>query len=389
MIKVLFIQHGLGYGGATKSLLLMQKALANEFKLYTISQKVSRKTREIIDEFKKYSEFHEMAFPSIYSYSAATIKDADFNKALRFFPQQIIDFINTNNIDIVHVNSSLFSHLLKSIKDHTKAKIVVHLREMIPNDVTSINKFIISNHIEYADKIIAISNNEVKFYPRLDKVLVIPNSHEFEKTDSLLSTEPSENTITVGMCSNFVEYKGHLDFLEMIRIVNEKLCNQEVRFVLIGYPKSTIKEHIKRLIKPGFKQKFDNTVKRNRITNLKIIDFTFNIYEEVSKWDIYVRPDYTGHPWGRDVIEAMGLKKPIIATGDSQFLIENEVTGYLVPPFSPKRLAEKVEELIRNPIKRKRMGEFGYKKIKSLCDFYENGMIIKKLYNEVALKNSI
>ena len=120
-----------------------------------------------------------------------------------------------------------------------------------------------------------------------------------------------------------------------------------------------------------------------KIKNLKIIKFTFDIYKEISTWDIYVRPDYTGHPWGRDIIEAMAMKKPIVATGSSEFFVENGKTGFLAPPRNPQIMAEKVIELIENEEIRRDFGERGYKKIKKMCDIDEYGKRIKEIYEEL------
>jgi len=382
MKKILFIQHGLGYGGATKSLLLLQKQLFKEYKLYTISQPVSKKTKSIIKDFEKYSEFAELDFPSIYSYSADTISEDLFREAKLFYPKEIIEFINNHYIDIVHINSTLFSHLLKPIKEHTKAKIIVHLREMVPNQDSEISQFIVNNHTKFSDSIIAISDNEIQFYPKSQKITVIPNPHEFDITDKLEEREIN-NEIIIGMCANFLEFKGHLDFLEMASIVEKKCKMKNVKFKIIGYPKNSFKEIIKKVIKRGYKQKFDQKVRKLKIKNLEIINYTFDIYGEIFSWDIYIRPDYTGHPWGRDIIEAMAMKKPIVATGLSEFFIENGKTGFLVPPKNPQVMAEKVIELIKNEEMRKEFGERGYKKIKEKCDIDGYGKRIAEIYEEL------
>ncbi len=383
MKKVLFIQHGFGYGGATKSLLLMQKVLHEKFKIYTITLKVSNKTRAIIQDFEKYSEISEYDFPSIYSYSADTISTKGFQKNKDYYPYQIIEFINKNKIDIIHINSSLFSHFLKHLKNKTKAKIVVHVREMLPNKNTEISQFIINNHIKYADAIIAISANEIQYYPKSKKITVIPNPHEFNITDSFCKNKNSDK-IYVGMCADFLEYKGQLDFLEIASIINEKNgCKNKIKFRIIGYPRhsKSIKEIVKSVMNYGYKAKFDRKVKKLKLKNLEIIQFTLDIYKELDDIDIYIRPDYTGHPWGRDIIEAMAMKKPVIATGSSQFFIENGKTGYLVTAKKPKEMAEKVLKLIEDKNKRKEFGEKAYVKIKNMCDIETYYTKVLKVYH--------
>ena len=55
---------------------------------------------------------------------------------------------------------------------------------------------------------------------------------------------------------------------------------------------------------------------------------------------------------------------PVVATGVGGVLelVEDGVTGFLVPPKDPKALAEALRKLIENPELRRRMGEAGRKK---------------------------
>ena len=385
MKKILFIQHGFGYGGATKSLLIMQKTLFNSFKLYAITQEVSKQSKALIEDFKKYSEVVEYNFPSLYSYSADTISEKGFSVVRKFYPSEIIDFINLNKIDIVHINSTLFSHLLKPIKDKTNAKIIIHLREMLPNQNTEISQYIINNHIKYADAIIAISNNEIQYYPQSNKITVLPNPHEFHLTDSILKTNELDS-IVIGMCADFLEYKGHLNFLEMAYLVNKEINEKyPVKFKIIGYPKFKLsfKGTIKYLLNYGYKNKFNSKIKKLGLKNLEVIPFTLNINKEINDLSIYVRPDHTGHPWGRDIIEAMAMKKPIVATGSSEFFVENDKTGYLVPPKNSQAIATKIVKLIREHELRMIFGERAYTKVKDMCDVEKYGNNIKELYKKL------
>ncbi|MBW7843826.1 MAG: glycosyltransferase family 4 protein, partial [Ignavibacterium sp.] len=84
-----------------------------------------------------------------------------------------------------------------------------------------------------------------------------------------------------------------------------------------------------------------------------------------------------------DIIEAMALKKPIVATGTSEFFIENEKTGYLVSPRDPEQMLAKIIELVNEPEKRKEFGEAGYRKIRQMCDLDEYGKKIFNIYSEL------
>lgn len=66
------------------------------------------------------------------------------------------------------------------------------------------------------------------------------------------------------------------------------------------------------------------------------------------------------------LLEAMAAKKPVVATnvGGNPKVIQDGISGILVPPQNPEILAEKIISLLGNPEKCMKMGEEGYKRVK-------------------------
>jgi len=66
------------------------------------------------------------------------------------------------------------------------------------------------------------------------------------------------------------------------------------------------------------------------------------------------------------ILEYMALGKPVIATdgGGTSEIVENGVTGYLVPPSNVNVLLEKLELLLDRPYLAKKMGESGKNVVK-------------------------
>jgi glycosyltransferase involved in cell wall biosynthesis len=87
----------------------------------------------------------------------------------------------------------------------------------------------------------------------------------------------------------------------------------------------------------------------------------------------------------RTVIEAMLAGLPVVATrvGGLPELVEDSITGFLVPPGDPEALASVLQKLIEDPDLRRTMGEAGRKK--ALLEFTLDRMLKETLrvYEEV------
>ena len=82
-------------------------------------------------------------------------------------------------------------------------------------------------------------------------------------------------------------------------------------------------------------------------------------------YDVAVLPSVAGECLPYVLMEAMALRKPVVATrfwGIPEE-VEDGVTGTLVPLGRPKALAEAVIELLRNPDKARAFGEAGRRRV--------------------------
>jgi len=63
--------------------------------------------------------------------------------------------------------------------------------------------------------------------------------------------------------------------------------------------------------------------------------------------------------FGKTIVEAMACGKPVVATaiGGIPELIENESTGYLVPPGDSTAMAQRIQQLLDNPSLALQMGK--------------------------------
>lgn len=393
MIKVCYLMHGIYYGGATRSLHLLLKAIDNyQVEKYIVS--ISCRANEIKSQLSQYVKQIKIIKQNIILNNQ--IHYEDYISAMRKFDDditQLIKFLLLNKINILHINTSVFPHLLRIIKEAIPdLKIVTHIRELIPKyDDGRLQEFFIRNISEYSEKIICISNNEFRYFQNNSNGIVIPNPFDFS---SLYGLDPklksnykiSNDIVLIGMLSHFSEKKGHLEYLKTLYLLKNLSIKRKFKFVIIGMKKSQlIKKIVKNVIaKNNYEKKVIDFINTNSLKDhIILIPYTNRPLDYLADLDIVIRPSLEADPWGRDIIEAMALKKPIVATGTSEFFIENEKTGYLVSPRDPEQMLAKIIELINEPEKRKEFGEAGYRKIRQMCDLDEYGKKIFNIYSEL------
>jgi glycosyltransferase involved in cell wall biosynthesis len=390
-LKIAFLTSNLLYGGAARSLGYMLESLySEELEIYVFSRGTGGKL--ISDKILKYSNgFKVVRINQINCNQAYTTKTGDFKKEIKVSYGWFVEMLKELRIDILHVNTTVFSHVLKQVKEITDIKIVVHLRELIlDNDNPSHASFIINQIKAYADALIGISDNEIIPFHEHPLVRIIPNPVDFKEIENTSGTfrreyNIEENNLLIGMFGNFYKTKGQLEFVKALDFLIKNFNLKKINFVIVGVtPRKPLwKRAIKKILRiEDYREIVDNYIEKNELSPYIIkIGSIYNVYEILSDIDIVVRPSLGADPWGRDIIEAMAFRKPVVATGKSEFYIENNVTGFLVPPKKPELLAEKIELLINDPERRLLFGKKGYEKVKSMCDLSLYGRQIKEIYH--------
>lgn len=79
--------------------------------------------------------------------------------------------------------------------------------------------------------------------------------------------------------------------------------------------------------------------------------FRADIPDVMNAWDVVVHASVRPEPFGRVILEAMLLGKPVVATaaGGVPELITHEQTGFLVPPGDAAALAAQLRRLLADP----------------------------------------
>lgn len=174
----------------------------------------------------------------------------------------------------------------------------------------------------------------------------------------------------VASVGRFVAYKGYNHLLDAARIIGTVL--PLVHWILVGDGelRGELEEQCRQL---GLAPQTHFTGWREDVADLLALS------------DLFVLPSLGEH-FGRVLIEAMAMAKPVVATnaGGVPEIVEHGRTGLLVPPASPRALAEAVVDLMRDPARASEFGQVGRRLAESRFSLERHVDSITTLYEALA-----
>lgn len=153
----------------------------------------------------------------------------------------------------------------------------------------------------------------------------------------------------IGLIARMTPLKGQHVFIEAAERLHEKRVDAE--FVLAGAPLFGEDDYA-----AGIHELTRRSSSGDRIRFLGFVDDVPALLREL---DVVVHASTLPEGFGQTVVEAMLAGKPVIATaaGGSADLVEDGVTGRLVPPGDAEAMAEAIESVIHDPDKSAAMAQ--------------------------------
>ncbi len=191
----------------------------------------------------------------------------------------------------------------------------------------------------FSDLIVANSKAGLEAYKISNKKgVVIYNGFDFDRVKNLEQAEIVKKKFEigrgkiVGMVANFTKKKDYFTFIEAAQMVLKQVS--DVVFLCIGN---------------GEYSSFKSKVNIKYSNKIRFIEAQSDIESIINVFTIGVLSTYT-EGISNSVMEYMALGKPVIVTegGGSNELINNNINGFLIPPKSPRILAEKIICLLNN-----------------------------------------
>jgi len=160
------------------------------------------------------------------------------------------------------------------------------------------------------------------------------------------------NDLVVGTVNNLNPMKGHLTFIRAAAQVRRQRPN--ARFLLLGATYQHRSDYTQMLLDEA------ESLGLREGTDLLVVDPGSRVSQLAPALDVFwltSEPRSEGIP--TTVEEAMALGIPVVAAdvGGVREVVDDGVTGFLVPSRDPEALVAATEPLLDDPARRRRMGE--------------------------------
>lgn len=361
-LKVLFVIDTLGSGGKERRLTELLKALSCrndiDFQLVVMSNDIH------------FTEIYDLGI-KIHRIIRKTTRDLS---VFRKFYRLIREF----NPDAVHCWESMTAVYLAPVCFLLKCRLINGMVTNVP-----VRQNITNHHwrrgrltFPFSAKVVSNTRAGLKAYRvPVGKGVVIPNGFNFARLDNITPEKSVREELKiktdfiVGMVASFTSQKDYPTFFKAAQLILEK--RDDVSFMAVGTGTDSVESWD--CIKPVFRSNFKLLGNRNDVDSL------------VNAMDIGLLSSFS-EGLSNSILEYMAFGKPVIASGagGTPEIVEDGVTGYLVPVADPSVMAWRMGNMLDSKNIRKTMGEAGRERVRSRfsMDIMVNKYI--DLYKQVA-----
>lgn len=195
-----------------------------------------------------------------------------------------------------------------------------------------------------SEKIICCSSMVSRMFKKSDKVLVRYPGVDLEEFRPNIDTQSLRERLgisgsLVSMVTRLAGWKGVEVFIRAANYIKD-----DVKFIILG---EAVKGRERYVVK--LKKMIEQFRLKDKV--LIITGEHKNISQFIAASDIVVHASLRPEPFGLVIIDAMAMKKPVIASrlGGPQEIITEGVDGILLDPGNPKILAMAISRLLQEP----------------------------------------
>jgi glycosyltransferase involved in cell wall biosynthesis len=245
-----------------------------------------------------------------------------------------------------------------------------------------IYEFLDRVNLRWMDRVVCVSHAQAAKVRKAGipskRILVIPNAIQGERYDhpdpsarlEMGEFFPRPMRLIVGAAGRLSPEKGFEVLVDSAALIVKQA--PDVGFVLFGdgARREALRE---RIAKQGMASRF------------VLLGHRSDLDRFMPWFDVFVQSSFTeGMP--NVVLEACAASVPVVATavGGTPEIIEDGVSGFLVPPGNPHRLAQRGIELLGDVERRQSMGRQGRRRVREQFTFEVQAARYQRLFDSLA-----
>jgi glycosyltransferase involved in cell wall biosynthesis len=200
------------------------------------------------------------------------------------------------------------------------------------------------------------------------RVVVIPNGVDVDRFSPAPDRPRDAGPVTIGTLANLRPEKGLADLVSAAAIVRS--VHPDARLMIWG--EGPLRSELERRL---------GQIGLDR--SVALPGSTANPEAALQRLDVFVLPSLS-EACSNGLLEAMATGLPVIATsvGGNAALVEEGLTGLLVPPGDPSALAKAIIRLIENPTLARDLGARGRDRVRSAFGFRRTIDSLETLYTD-------
>ena len=407
--KILLIDHEGGFGGSSRSLYYLLENIQRNNKLYL---EVWCGKKGPIQSFYKNIKIKYGIFDFIITTTTLYRLSRNFYSFLSVFYKlkrmqaKLLKIANKINrdFDLVHFNHPNLYLLALFLSKHLTIPITFHIRIILEDLYEGTKGNIFSNFINketsklFAKKqikcisnissgLIFISEEEKRSFLKLGGFGKNVISHNIYKETNLYQNkfnyikQPKGITF-IAAIENYRWSRG-TDRLINLAIEFKKLNRLDFKILLAGDIRLS-KFQLKKLKLDSKSSSLKDLAKKYRVESFFYFLGKVTKPEEVlSNSNFLVSFTRRLGPWGRSVIEAMHMGKPVIACGISEGFVRHNSNGIFIKDFNAKVMASEIIKIIDNKDLYNRMSRVAKNDIKKICNKTNNSIRVTNLWYDI------
>ncbi|MFZ1343884.1 glycosyltransferase [Thiothrix eikelboomii] len=233
--------------------------------------------------------------------------------------------------------------------------------------ISPLHKYLLQKNLYAADAIASTSccmAEQTKLLATdLTDIHITPFGIDLEKFKPAKVKKPFDNeSIIIGTVKTLSEKYGIEYLIRAFKIVSEKHPNLPLKLLIVG--SGNLEKKLKNLVLAL------NIAEKTMFTG-RVPHEEVPIYQNMLDVSVSVS---NSESFGVAIIEASACAKPVVVSnvGGLPEVVEDGVTGIIVPPCNPEATANAIEKLILAPSLRENMGQAGRQRVEQLYAWEHN-----------------